>query len=62
MFIYILVKLRYYLRLCFTEGLDQMILDVIINAHLPFNLVSHESFKTLISKSYPGKTVQCRQT
>lgn len=46
----------------FTEDLDQMILDVIINAHLPFNLVSHESFKTIISKGYPGRTVLCRQT
>lgn len=40
-----------------------MNLDVIINANLPFNLaVSHESFKTIISKGYPGRTVLCRQT
>lgn len=48
--------------MCFTEYLDQMIQDVIINAHLSLNLVSHESFKTLNYKGYPGRTVLCRQT
>jgi hypothetical protein len=30
--------------------------------HLPFNLVSHENFKDIISKGFPGRNLMCRQT
>lgn len=39
-----------------------MILDLIVNASLPFNLVDHENFKKIINHGFPGKNVLCRQT
>lgn len=46
----------------FTDTLNQMIQDLIINATLPFNLVLHENFKDIISKGFPGRNLMCRQT
>lgn len=39
-----------------------MIKDLIINASLQFNLVSHVNFKDIISKGFPGRNLKCRQT
>lgn len=39
-----------------------MIQDLIINASLPFSLVSHDNFKDIISKGFPDKKLLCRQT
>ncbi|CAI6375146.1 unnamed protein product [Macrosiphum euphorbiae] len=44
------------------DTLNQMVQDLIINASLPFNLVSHENFKDIISKGFPGRNLMCRQT
>lgn len=46
----------------FTDSLDQIIQDLIINASLPFNLVSHDNFKDIISKGFPGRNLMCRLT
>ncbi|KAL5237284.1 hypothetical protein ACI65C_004694 [Semiaphis heraclei] len=46
----------------FTDTLNQMIQDLIINASLPFNIVSHVNFKDIISKGFPGRNLLCRQT
>lgn len=39
-----------------------MIQDLIINASLPFNIVSHVNFKDIIFKEFPGRNLMCRQT
>lgn len=39
-----------------------MIQDLIINASLPFNLVSHVNFKHIISKGFPGRNIMFCQT
>ncbi|XP_060855581.1 uncharacterized protein LOC132933288 [Metopolophium dirhodum] len=44
------------------DTLNQMIQDLIINASLPFNIVSHVNFKDIISKGFPGRNLLCRQT
>lgn len=39
-----------------------MILNVIINASLPFNLVERIDFKNLITSGYPNRQVLSRKT
>jgi len=41
----------------FLGELDEMILDLIVNASLPFNLVNHENFKKMINHWFPGENV-----
>lgn len=44
------------------EDIDAMIINLVCDAMLPFNVVENPSFKILINAGFPGKTILDRKS
>lgn len=51
-----------YSKCIFLGEFDQLILNLIVNATLPFSLVEQNDFKLLCQKGFPSRTLLSRPT